>query len=143
MVCVSLVVGLFSGSRYGGSEQNLIRQICKNFHYLFEFAQEEADRSQKKLRRIVEYCSEPESGRIAIHTICQYDPRTERWNWNAHFGEDKKEIGLLYPKEVEEMQIKLKELAARNPLMGKSTVYPRYFEGNRTEHAPEKGQVQS
>ncbi len=91
----------------------------------------------------MEYCSEPESGRIAIHTICQYDPRTERWNWNAHFGEDKKEIGLLYPKEVEEMQIKLKELAARNPLMGKSTVYPRYFEGNRTEHAPEKGQVQS
>lgn len=130
-------------SRYGGSEQNLIRQICKNFHYLFEFAQEEADRSKKKLRQIVEYCSEPESGRIAIHTICQYDPRTERWNWNAHFGEDKKKIGLLYPKEVEEMQIKLKELAARNPLMGKSTVYPRYFEGNRTEHAPEKGQVQS
>lgn len=129
-------------ARYGGQEQNLMQQICKNFHYVFEFAQVEEDRSRKLLKRIVEYCCEPESGRVAVHTICKYDPHTQAWNWHAHFGEDKKEIGLLYPKEAEQMQIKLKSLAERNPLMGKTTIYPRYFDANRSTHAPEKGKVQ-
>lgn len=129
-------------ARYGGQEQNLMQQICKNFHYVFEFAQVEEDRSRKLLKRIVEYCCEPESGRVAVHTICKYDPHTQAWNWHAHFGEDKKEIGLLYPKEAEQMQIKLKSLEERNPLMGKTTIYPRYFDANRSTHAPEKGKVQ-
>ena len=40
------------------------------------------------------------------------------------------------------MQIKLKSLEERNPLMGKTTIYPRYFDANRSTHAPEKGKVQ-
>ena len=128
-------------SKYGSDEQNTILQIFKNFHYIFIFAQDEQDRSRKKLRSISEYCYEAKSGRVCVHKLCQYDAERGCWNWNAHFGDDKKETGLLWPEEVQRMKSVLKELAQRNPLMEKTTIYPRYFEANRREHAPERGKT--
>ena len=124
--------------RYGGDEQNMILQIFQNFHYIFVFAQDESNRAQKKLHSISEYCYEPESGKACVHTICRYDAVQDRWNWNAHLGKDKKEIGKLRTEEVQKMEHLLKELEQRNPLMEKTTIYPRYFEPNRKDSAPER-----
>lgn len=127
--------------RYGGDEQNMLQQIFQNFHYVFVFAQEESNRARKKLYSISEYCYEPESGKACVHTICRYDAVRDRWNWNAHLGKDKKEIGTLWPEEVRKMKKLLAELAQRNPLMEKTTIYPRYFEPNRKDSAPERGRT--
>jgi len=116
----------------------MILQIFQNFHYIFLFAQEESNRARKKLVSISEYSYEPESGKACVHTICRYDAVLDRWNWNAHLGKDKKEIGKLRTEEVQKMEHLLKELEQRNPLMEKTTIYPRYFEPNRKESAPER-----
>ena len=114
-------------SRYGGDLQGIILQVFKNFDYVFEFCNDHEDRSKKILRSISEYCYSHEEDRVSVHRICKYMPETKQWHWSNHFGEDKKQKGLLYPGEIRFMENKLNELKRRNPIIGNSVIYPRYY----------------
>lgn len=114
-------------SVYGGDEQSLIAQVFRSFDYVFEFSQQKDNRAKKVLKSISELCYENEKDVVSIHKICEYDAVQKKWNWNSHLGEDKEEKLRLWPEETKMMKRELTNLSERNPIIGKSVIYPRYY----------------
>jgi pilus assembly protein CpaF len=120
-------------SKYGGSFNGIISQIFRNFNYVFEFYQDPENRGIKRLKSISEYEYDPEKDRVAIYQICKYNPLEQRWLWKCHIGEDKKEVGNLYPEEFKKMNKMLEVLEKRNPNTSHTVIYPRYYKGSGEE----------
>lgn len=122
---------------YGGSLQGVIQQIFSGFSYVFELCSREENRGQKRLKAIWEYCYDEEKDLPSVHIICSYDAAADNWKWKHHMGEDKKKIGSLMPEEMNDMERIIQNLEKRNPIMGKTVIYPRYYKPNILE-SPER-----
>lgn len=118
-------------ARYGGSEKNMIAQIYRNFHYVFELCQMPSNRAKKLLNTISEYRYDPVLDSVSVHEICRYDHESGRWRWKYDIGEDKREMGKLQPDEFKKMDKMLKTLENRNPVMENTVIYPRYYSGGK------------
>lgn len=125
---------------YGGNLQNLVARVFQNFHLVFLFRQLPGDRSQKRLAEISAYRYDEEADQVSVHVLCRYIPAEDRWHWKAGLpwhslydgGMDRWE-----EKEWENMENILKKLEQRNPLMEKTTIYPRYYRPTERREIPE------
>ncbi len=115
-------------SAYGGDFRGIISQIFRNFNYVFEFYQLPEDKSRKRLKSISEFRYDITSDVISIHKICIFDEEEGRWLWKCDIGEDKRKMGKLYPEEFKRMEEMLRMLEKRNPAMGNTVIYPRYYD---------------
>ena len=114
-------------AEFGGDYKGVLCQIFKNWHYVFEFFQEQDDRSKKKLKSICEYRYDIQRDIVSIHTICKYDVESKRWRWKWDIGEDKIKMTSIQPAEFKKMKNMIKMLESRNPIMENTVVYPRYY----------------
>ena len=48
--------------------------------------------------------------------------------WKFDMGEDKKNMGKIWPDEFKRMENMIKILEERNPIMENTVIYPRYYE---------------
>lgn len=117
-------------SAYGGDEQSLILQVFCSFHYIFEFAQEETNCAEKKLKAIYELCYDVETDCVSMHNICLHDGRTGAWRWDFHIGKDKERLLALWHEEAEIMRKELRKLSERYPMTAEKVIYPRYYHPN-------------
>lgn len=119
-------------AEFGGDYKGILSQIFKNWHFVFEFFQENDNRGKKRLKAIREYRYDIKTDRVSIHTICKYDIESMRWQWKWDIGEDKVKMGKLQPEEFKKMERMIKMLESRNPIMENTVIYPRYYksEGN-------------
>ncbi|HKM28127.1 MAG TPA: ATPase, T2SS/T4P/T4SS family [Anaerovoracaceae bacterium] len=118
-------------SKYGGDLNSIIAQVFKNYNYVFEFAQEEDDKSMKKLVGIVEYRYEAEHDRVSVHRICRYEYESGKWTWNWDIGDDKRTLGGKYPDQLKIFDDTLKALARDNPMAGSGVVIPAYYKSSK------------
>ncbi|MCI6013278.1 MAG: Flp pilus assembly complex ATPase component TadA [Firmicutes bacterium] len=124
---------------YGGNQQNLIARVFQNFQLVFLFRQLPADRAEKRLAEISAYTYDAENDAAAVHTICRYIPSESQWRWNAAVPWQHLRSSAMTQKEEEEwekMQNLLEKLEKRNPIMGKCTIYPRYYRPDSKEGGP-------
>ena len=115
-------------SRYGGNFKGIISQIFRNFNYVIELCQMPGSRNKKILNSISEYRYDINRDRVSIHYICKLDWETGKWMWKFDMGEDKKNMGKIWPDEFKRMENMIKILEERNPIMENTVIYPRYYE---------------
>ena len=113
--------------QFGDDYKGTLMQIFRNWHYIFEFYQEQGNRGQKRLKAIKELRYDAKTDKVSIHTICIYDKEDNKWKWKWDIGEDKEAIGMLQPKEFKKMKNTIKFLEQRNPIMENTVIYPRYY----------------
>ena len=125
---------------YGGNLQNLVARVFQNFHLVFLFRQLPGDRSQKRLAEISAYRYDEEADQVSVHVLCRYIPAEDRWHWKAGLPwHSLYDGGMDRWEEKEWMQMEniLKKLEQRNPLMEKTTIYPRYYRPTERREIPE------
>lgn len=124
---------------YGGNLQNLIARVFQNFQLVFLFRTLPEDRSKKKLAEISAYRYDGETDSVSVHQICRYIPAEDRWCWKAELpwaGLHDGGLAMWEEKEWEKMENLLEKLEQRNPLMGKTTIHPRYYRPGEGREAP-------
>lgn len=117
-------------SRFGGETSSLIRQVFSSYHYVMEFMQDPENPGAKKLKAVVAYCYDEGMDQISVHKICEYVPEEKNWRWHFFIGTEQEKTGALRPKEMNAMKHMLKQMEKRNPIMGHTTIYPRYYHPN-------------
>lgn len=124
--------------QYGGNLQSIIAQVFRSFQLVFRFSQEYPDRGRKRLQAISAYCYDMEKDQVSVHELCRYIPREKQWFWKADFSWAKGLSGVdKYGKEWKRMEEIMKELEFRNPLRGKTVIYPRYYRPVLQEGRPD------
>lgn len=112
----------------GGSLNNTIVSVARSFSYVFEFFYLSKQKNKKKLKSIHEIRYDEINHEISIHRICKYNIEKNIWEWAYHFGEDKKEIGMLESiEDVKEFENMIKTYAEKYPLQGETVFKPKYF----------------
>ncbi len=113
--------------KYGGDLNSIIAQIFKKINFVFEFTQDNENKSKKILNGIVEYMYDYSQNRVYVRRICKYDKKEEKWLWKYHHSDDKEVFARNYPKEFEIFKSTLRWLESKNPLLEESVVEPAYY----------------
>lgn len=112
----------------GGSLNRTTVKVARSFGYVFEFFYRNNQKNIKKLKSIHEIRYDEVTHKIHILRICKYNLEKDIWEWAYHFGEDKREIGLLESAEdVARFDAMLKEFAEKYPLNEETVFTPEYF----------------
>ena len=77
---------------------------------------------------------------MSVHVLCRYIPAEDLWQWKADLPWNSLHDGGMARWEEREwmhMENILKKLEQRNPLMGKATIYPRYYRPSERRGTPE------
>ena len=123
--------------KYGGNLQSLIAQVFRSFQLVFRFAQGYPDRSKKYLMSICAYQYNLEYDQVSVHELCRYIPEIKTWKWKADLSWTENVNGLeIMEKELMRMEELLRNLEMRNPLMGNTVIYPRYYRPDLREGNP-------
>ncbi|MDR1136320.1 MAG: CpaF/VirB11 family protein [Clostridiales Family XIII bacterium] len=83
----------------GGELRDTAQRVASSFDYIFHFIQLKM-KNQKRLRGIYEMSFMHESREIRMTEICRYRYGDDKWEWNYHIGQDKRETGLEEDQEA-------------------------------------------
>lgn len=112
----------------GGSLQSTTEKVARSFNYVFDLFYLNNSKTKKRLKGIYEITYDEVTHEIIINQICKYNIRTSNWEWSYHFGEDKKDIGMLESIEgVDRLDHLLKKFADEYPLSGDTEFRPRFL----------------
>lgn len=75
----------------GGDLKITAQKVAASFDYVFHFVQLK-NKSQKRLRSIFDLSLNRKHGIIKMVKICDYDYRSDSWNWKYHYSETKKRL---------------------------------------------------
>lgn len=117
--------------KYGGDQESIICQVFRNFNYVMEFYQVPGHQERKRLRCISSYAYDAERDRVSVHRLCHYDETAGVWRWKCDMETARQTAMAGYGKEVKQMEEILGELERRNPIMGNTVIYPRYYQPQR------------